>query len=134
LQVSFSIPTPEERRSALPSLQETLKAARTKKNWSLREAEKQTGIHNAHLSQIESGTIARPEPNILFTLATAYSLNYDKLLRLAGHIGPEATRRGRSPYGAVAWKALSELSHEEQREVVNYMAKLRRQPKDPDDG
>ena len=67
-----------ERGNRLPTLKQTLKEAREEKmKWGLREAARRTGIHNAHLSQIESGVIARPDPNILFTLATAYGLDYD---------------------------------------------------------
>lgn len=119
-----------ERRPALATLQETLKEAREHKKWGLREAARQTGIHNAHLSQIESGGIARPDPNILFTLATAYGLNYDTLLRLAGHIQPAKVGEHRSPYGAVAWKVLSEMDEDEQREVVEFMSKIKRRGQD----
>jgi HTH-type transcriptional regulator, competence development regulator len=109
----------------MQTLGEALRKARLGYGWSLREAERQTGIHNAHLSQIESGTIAKPDPNILFTLAQAYQLKYDTLLRLAGHIQAGGNRGRPSPYGAVAWKALSELDEDEQREVVEYIANLR---------
>lgn len=62
---------------------------------------------------------------MLFALAQAYGLNYDTLLRLAGHIERrDGTRR--SPYGAVAWKALSELDEEEQRQALEFMTELRR--------
>ena len=39
------------------SLGKKLAAARAARNWSLREVERRTGIHNAHLSQIETGAI-----------------------------------------------------------------------------
>lgn len=117
--------TPQEGRT-LKTLSEMLKEARLAQGWSLREAERRTGVHNAHLSQIEQGSIARPDPNILYALATAYSLNYERLLRLAGHIKPGASGRRRSPYGAVAWKTLTELTNDEQRQVVEFMAELQR--------
>lgn len=98
--------------------------------WGLREAARRTGIHNAHLSQIESGIIARPDPNILFTLATAYGLDYDELLRQAGHIQPTQAGERKSPYGAVAWKVLSEMDEDEQREVVEFMSEIKRRGQD----
>jgi transcriptional regulator with XRE-family HTH domain len=109
-----------------PTLQETVKAARLKRRWSLRQAERETGIHNAHLAQIESGAIAKPDHNVLFALATTYSLDFERLLRLAGHIGRSAAPLRRSPYGAVAWKALTELDQSEQREVVRFIADLQK--------
>ncbi len=102
----------------------TLRDAREKRGWSLREVQRQTGIHNAHLSQIENATITRPDHNVLFALANVYELNYDKLLRMAGHIARRGDGR-RNAYGPVAFKTLTELTDEEQREVVEYMVQLK---------
>jgi transcriptional regulator with XRE-family HTH domain len=109
-----------------PTLQTVLKAARAKRHWSLRKAERETGIHNAHLAQIENGTIAKPDHNVLFALASTYGLDFEKLLQLAGHLRAPGTNAKRSPYGAVAWKAMTELDPDEQREVVDFIAELRR--------
>jgi HTH-type transcriptional regulator, competence development regulator len=104
-------------------LGERLKAARHARGWSLREVESRTEIRNAHLSQIETGAIERPDPNILHVLAGAYGLDFPDLMRLAGHargddqLGVDAT---------VAWRALEELSPEERRDVLAFMAELRR--------
>lgn len=116
--------------STLATLAGTLRDAREKRGWSLREVQRQTGIHNAHLSQIENATITRPDHNVLFALANAYELNYDKLLRMAGHIARRRDGR-RNAYGPVAFKTLTELTDDEQREVVEYMVQLkdRRGPK-----
>lgn len=110
----------------MATLQDVIKRARDDRKWGLREAARQTGLHNAHLFQIEKGIIARPDPNILFTLATVYDLDYDALLRLAGHIQPGQVPERPSPYGAVAWKVLSELDTDEQREVVEFMSEIKR--------
>lgn len=108
------------------TLGETLAAARGQRGWSLRAVEKKTGIHNAHLSQIEKGTIERPDPNMLWTLATIYELNFQDLMRLAGHVGQrQANDTRRSVMGAALY-ALDDLSAEEQREVLDFMTKLRR--------
>lgn len=115
--------TKEDRRATLGEL---VKAERLSRGWSLRHAERETGIHNAHLAQIESGTISRPDHNVLFALATSYGLEFERLLRLAGHISEESADSRRSPYGAVAWKALTELDPDEQRAVVDFIAELQR--------
>jgi transcriptional regulator with XRE-family HTH domain len=62
-----------------------LRAAREKHSLSLRAVEKKVGISNAYLSQIESGKINQPSPNILFKLATFFELSYNDLLQLADY-------------------------------------------------
>ncbi len=116
------------------TLAEVVKAERLSREWSLRRAGRETGIHNAHLAQIENGTIARPDHNILFALATAYGLDFERLLRLAGHITDQPGEPRRSPYGAVAWKALTELEPDEQHEVVDFIAELQRRRNGPAHG
>ncbi len=108
------------------TLGETLAAARAKRGWTLREVEKKTGIHNAHLSQIEKGTIERPDPNMLWTIATVYELDFQDLMRLAGHVGRRRRdARRRSLIGAALY-AMDDLTPDEQREVLDFMAEVRR--------
>ncbi len=102
-----------------------LQEERHKRNLTLRLVEEKTGIHNAHLSQIEKGTITRPAPNILFTLASLYDLPYEQLLQLAGHLKRDDGKARRSVQGA-ALHALDELTPEEQSRVLEYMRNLRR--------
>jgi transcriptional regulator with XRE-family HTH domain len=66
-------------------LGDKLAAARAHQGWSLREAEKRTGVPNAHLSQLETGTIRRPGLETLLPLAAAYGIPVDELAALAGH-------------------------------------------------
>ena len=103
------------------ALGQALARARGGKDWSLREVEKRTGIQNAHLAQIENGTIARPSPTILMTLADLYGLEWDELMRLAGHLQTAP----RSPT-AVALRALKGLSPEQQAEALRYLKELAR--------
>lgn len=113
-------------------LGDKLAEARKERGWSLRRVETDTGIRNAHLSQIETGTIERPEPNILWTLASAYGLDYAELLRLAGHVGG-GEKASRTPMSAVAWRA-EDLTPEEQEKVLRFMDGLRRGQKEGDTG
>lgn len=108
------------------TLGELLRNERSKRGWSLRDVEEKTGIHNAHLSQIESGAITRPAPNLLFTLASLYDLGYEKLMRLAGHLRDEGKNRSRRSLQGAALHALDELTPKEQRQVLEYMKTLRR--------
>ncbi len=104
-----------------------LATARKEKRWSLREVERMTGIHNAHLSQIETGVIERPDLGMLWELAQIYDLDYDELLLLAGH-----TKSRSSGYAqtAAAFRAFEKLSPEQQREALAFMDELRRRQRD----
>lgn len=90
---------------------------------SLRDVEEATGINNAHLSQIETGAITRPAPNLLYELSVAYDLDFKKLMRLAG-----LTKRNDSNRGVMlnaAFRALEDLSPAKQAEAVAYLEGLR---------
>jgi len=106
-----------------PTLGSVLREVRQARGMSLRDVERRTGIGNAHLSQLETGTIARPEPALIWDLAVLYDLDFTELLELAGH--------GQGPHAAgermtVAVRALGELTAQEQSEVLQFMAELKR--------
>jgi len=106
-------------------LGDLLQKERKKRGWTLREVEAKTGIHNAHLSQLEKGSITRPAPNMLFTLASTYEIPYEKLMQLAGHF--TSGRGSRRALQGAALHALEELSPKEQRRVLDYMQELVRE-------
>lgn len=102
-----------------------LKAARLRQGLSLRAVERETGINNAHLSQIENGTITRPEMAMLWELASLYGIDYTKLLRVAGYAnGSAQSGRDRQRMG-VAMRAMGELTPREQADALSYMAKIK---------
>ena len=107
------------------TLAEVQRAARRDSGMSLREVERATGIRNAHLSQLETGTIERPDPALLWDLATLYGIEFDELARLAGHIAGEGGARI-----AVALRALGDLTDDEHAEALRYIAELRRRRDD----
>jgi transcriptional regulator with XRE-family HTH domain len=113
------------RRVIMPeSLGKKLAAARTDRNWSLREVERRTGIHNAHLSQIETGAIERPAPNVLWALAEVYELDLGELMRLSGHV--EAAKGTPGSLVGAALRALGEMSPPEQEQVLQFMEDLQK--------
>jgi len=61
-----------------------LKAARKDRGWTLREAERHSGVPNAHISQVETGVIKRPGMTLLARLAAAYGIPLADLLGLSG--------------------------------------------------
>lgn len=107
-------------------LGELLKKTRTKKGWSLRHVEAETGIQNAHLSQIEKGWIERPDPYILWTLSSLYGLDFSRLMRLGGHIEKDDGTRSRRSLVGTALHALGDLNPKEQQEALQFMALLKK--------
>ena len=66
------------------TLSAILAAARKQRGWTLRQAERHSGVPNAHISQIETGAIKRPEAATLIRLADAYDLPPAGLMAMAG--------------------------------------------------
>lgn len=75
-----------------------LREARNKAGLSQRDVERETGISNAYLSQMESGKVKEPSPRILHTLSEAYDVEYADLLMAAGYPLPELGRRRRAAF------------------------------------
>ena len=112
------------------TLGEVLAQARLDRGLSLRDVQRETGIQNAHLSQLENGTIIKPEMALLWELAALYDLDYTKLLVLAGYgNGEESSGRQRRRM-SVAMRAMGNLSPKQQDEALKYMAELRSTKRD----
>ena len=62
---------------------------------SLREVERQTGISNEYLSQLERGIAKKPAPDVLQKLAKFYQVPYETLLVSAGYLKEKAEARSR---------------------------------------
>jgi hypothetical protein len=75
------------------------------------------------LSQIETGAIERPAPNMLWALAEVYELDLAELMRMSGHVEAAAKGTPGSVAGA-ALRALGEMSPEEQEQVLQFMNEL----------
>src|SRR5665213_1796305 len=71
-----------------------LKSLRNGRGLSLRDVEAATNkeVCNAYLSQLETGKIGKPSPNILHALAELYGVSYQKGMERAGYIAPMASR------------------------------------------
>lgn len=109
------------------SLGEVLLEARGQCELTLRQVQAKTGIHNAHLSQIERGVIERPELSVLFELAQLYELDYAALLSLAGYVGERAPNK--KAVTTAALRAVGDLTPEQQTETFQFINRLRRQPR-----
>lgn len=109
------------------SLGEFLADIRRVKRQSLREVEEATGkdVSNAYLSQLEKGHIKKPSPNILYSLASAYSVPYEILMEKAGYIVKASEREDHETHGRIATFANEALTKEEEEEMLRYLAFIR---------
>jgi len=107
------------------ALGQALAEARAAKGLTLRDVERATGVRSGHLSQLETGTIGRPEMAILWELAATYGIDFTRLLALAGYADEEETSGRQRQRMTVALRALRELSPAEQAEALRVMADLK---------
>jgi transcriptional regulator with XRE-family HTH domain len=100
---------------------------RTDRKLSLRQVEDLTrrAVSNAYLSQVETGQIRQPSPNILHALAEAYRVSYADLMQMAGYItaSPESDVVNKR---AATFAAL-DLSEAEERMLLDYLKFRRKQ-------
>lgn len=116
-------------RARAEALGAYLKSLRTGLNMSLREVEEATGkeVSNAYLSQLETGKIAKPSPNILHSLAGVYDVSYEKLMERAGYIAPSGTRGADQKHGRAATFSIDNLTEDEELELLKYLSWVRSQ-------
>ena len=98
-----------------------LAAVRNDRGYSLRQVEEATKktISNAYLSQIETGKIQQPSPNILHALAELYNTSYERLMELAGYINSEHTND--KAHGRAATFAELNLTAAEENMLLEYL-------------
>ena len=107
-------------------LQDLLAQARRVKGVSLRTVERETGVSNAYLSQMESGDIAEPSPKKLYALAKYYKLPYGTLMNACGYVAP-SRKKDRGEHG-VSFMGDS-LTPEEGAAVAAFLHELRKRSK-----
>ena len=117
------------------ALGERIQRARNDKQMSLRELEAVVGVSNAHLSQLETGKIAKPSMALLYAVASALDLDFAELMRLAGHVsslsdGQTLTLATPTPdsVGAALYNVV-DLTPDELEELRRFADLLRRRRK-----
>jgi len=92
-RVCYDIPRQRERRNMEESnFGHFLKSLRDRQRMSLRDVEKESGVSNAYIAQLEKGDRPAPSPDILKKLARAYNVTVRELLLRAGYLDePEVT-------------------------------------------
>src|SRR5215475_1048674 len=105
-----------KRRNDNMTLGQFLKSAREDRALSLRGVEKETGISNAYLSQLESDKIKQPSPTLLHKLAETYEVPYSALLELAGYPANQAGEE--TPPGSRLAARLGRVTKKEEDALV----------------
>jgi transcriptional regulator with XRE-family HTH domain len=117
----------DEHSTAKPTLGQYLTSIRVDRKMTQRQVEDATEkqVSNAYLSQIETGKIQKPSPNILHALAELYAVSFEGLMDMAGYL-PQS--RGRSPeqrHGRIATFAEHHLTPAEESELLDYLKFMR---------
>jgi transcriptional regulator with XRE-family HTH domain len=87
----------------------------------LRDVERETGVSNAYLSQLENKKIKAPTPNVLHKLAALYGIEYSAVMRSAGY--PVAESQGNADDRLAA--RLGPTSPDEEEALAEYLEFLR---------
>lgn len=102
-----------------------LAAARNKLELSLRAVEKETGISNAYLSQLEHGKIKAPAPQNLYKLAELYRVPYELLMELADYPVPKG-QSAESQFSTGTFAArIGAVTEDEEEALVEYLQFIR---------
>jgi transcriptional regulator with XRE-family HTH domain len=103
-------------------LAEELKSIREIRKLSLRDVEKETGISNAYLSQLERGDAESPSPAKLQKLAKYYGVPYESLMKAAGYL-KQTAGKGKQPDLSRLQTALmgANFTEEEEAQILKYI-------------
>jgi transcriptional regulator with XRE-family HTH domain len=113
-----------ESSAAEPVLGEILRRARTHCGFSLRQVEERSGIANAHLSQIERGSIKRPDIALLMELAELYHLDYRLVAEWGGYLDRAAARSTSREFAGLALRLFVSLDAAQQHEALHFLEAL----------
>jgi transcriptional regulator with XRE-family HTH domain len=105
------------------SLGSFLASARNAAGKSLRAVERETGISNAYLSQLETGKVKTPAPQHLHKLAETYNVPYPVLMELAGFPVPENLDAPPAAHRVAA--RIGSITPDEEEALVQYLQFIR---------
>lgn len=112
-----------------------LEQARTSRAWSLRDAEKASGVSNSYISQIERGDV-EPSPDVLRKLAEAYSVPFAVLMEAAGYLVKRSEPKEETKVPAFVFSAAEELDSrdwEAAQAFFQYLITIKKQRRDDED-
>jgi len=100
---------------------------RLEKGVTFRQIEKETGISNAYLCQIENGDVSKPSPRILHKLADYYAVPYTELMVAAGYLEPRESRRAKENEILLMSEKLDDQQFEMARNFMKYLVDARKE-------
>ncbi len=111
------------------SLGRHLARLRTAAGLTLRQVEEATEkeVSNAYLSQLENDKISKPSPNILLALSRVYDTSYEDLMERAGYFPAASNLASAERQARAATFAIGNLTPDEERALIEYLAFIRRQ-------
>jgi transcriptional regulator with XRE-family HTH domain/Zn-dependent peptidase ImmA (M78 family) len=105
-------------------LGEALRAARSKREWTLRDVADRAGFNSGYLSLIERGEVKQPRPHIIRRLADAYGEPFELLMTWAGYV--EDDPAGLSPNQRRALSLLGDDPREDELEALEMILEMLR--------
>lgn len=117
----------DDNSTAKPTLGQYLTSIRVDRQMTQRQVEEATEkqVSNAYLSQIETGKIQKPSPNILHALAELYAVSFEGLMDMAGYLPPSRGRSSEQRHGRIATFAEHNLTPAEESELLDYLKFMR---------
>jgi len=117
----------DDNSTAKPTLGQYLTSIRVDRKMTQRQVEEATEkqVSNAYLSQIETGKIQKPSPNILHALAELYAVSFEGLMDMAGYLPPSRGRSSEQRHGRIATFAEHNLTPAEESELLDYLKFMR---------
>ena len=103
-----------------PSIGSVLRQAREVRELSAVEAARAAGISAAYLSKLENDAVKKPSPPVLLQLSEALGVAYADLMKLSGYHVPGASKA--SPVATVGAALFSDITEEEQEDLLHYLA------------
>ncbi|MDX2007112.1 MAG: helix-turn-helix transcriptional regulator [Meiothermus sp.] len=100
-----------------------LRSARTSKGLTLRDVERETGVSNAYLSQLEGGKIKQPSPAVLQRLTDFLEADFMEVMRLAGHPVPVVSQPSQTLQNLA--RRIGRVTPDEADKIAEYVEFLR---------
>ena len=105
----------------MSDLSQGLSRLRKLRGKTLRAVEKETGVSNAYLSQLENGSVKRPRPHVLHKLADFYDVAYEDLMTAAGYLSRNDEKRPVDPELIEIQLMSAGLSNQQKKELKRFI-------------
>ena len=109
---------------------ERIKHARREKKMSQRKLAELLGVNFTYLSKIENNEMPAPSKEKILGLARHLELDSDNLFALAGRLPDELVDAAVQPHMPTILRAARDLSEEDKKAMLEWIARRKRQPKD----